>query len=234
MNKIEDEKINRKNENLIPYKGQKYNPINMKIYDTEILNKDSQENTKLQNKFKLRKDLEMFYNYQEENNLKIQKNKDINHCDYRKYADIDKRGYNILNFEKNYNKYHDNFQMKKCIEPWDYLKKNAGKNETISKKKLFINELRKQELDERLKQFKINRNESVKNLMNIKNEERFKIKELIPKSNNNKNKQINKSYSQPNIFMKNKDDWFNGNKTIFMEDMKYPKKSLFHDKEKND
>ena len=234
LNKIEDEKINRKNENLIPYKGQKYNPINMKIYDTEILNKDSQENTKLQNKFKLRKDLEMFYNYQEENNLKIQKNKDINHCDYRKYADIDKRGYNILNFEKNYNKYHDNFQMKKCIEPWDYLKKNAGKNETISKKKLFINELRKQELDERLKQFKINRNESVKNLMNIKNEERFKIKELIPKSNNNKNTQINKSYSQPNIFMKNKDDWFNGNKTIFMEDMKYPKKSLFHDKEKND
>ena len=73
MNKIEDEKINRKNENLIPYKGQKYNPINMKIYDTEILNKDSQENTKLQNKFKLRKDLEMFYNYQEENNLRNSK-----------------------------------------------------------------------------------------------------------------------------------------------------------------
>jgi hypothetical protein len=69
--------------------------------------------------------------------------------------------------------------------------------------------------------------------MNIKDEERFKIKELIPKINNNNNKQINKSYSQPHLFM-NKEDWFNGEKTIFMEDMKYPKKSLFHDKEKID
>ena len=79
--------------------------------------------------------------------------------------------------------------------------------------------------------FKENKTSNIKNLMNIKDEERFKIKELIPKINNNK--QINKSYSQPNIFM-NKEDWFNGEKTIFMEDMKYPKKSLFHDKEKID
>ena len=230
LNKIEDEKMYKKKGNLIPYRGQKYNPINMKTYDTDNLNNDDKESLKLQNKFKLRKDLEIYYNYQEEKNLEIQKNK---HCDYRNYADIDKRGYNIINFEKSYNKYQDNFPMKKVIEPWDYLKKNVGNNETISKKKLFINILKKQELDERLKQFKIIRNESVQNLMNIKDEERFKIKELIPKINNNNNKQINKSYSQPHLFM-NKEDWFNGEKTIFMEDMKYPKKSLFHDKEKID
>ena len=230
LNKIEDEKMYKKKGNLIPYRGQKYNPINMKTYDTDNLNNDDKESLKLQNKFKLRKDLEIYYINQEEKNLEIQKNK---HCDYRKYADIDKRGYNIINFEKSYNKYQDNFPMKKVIEPWDYLKKNVGNNETISKKKLFINILKKQELDERLKQFKIIRNESVQNLMNIKDEERFKIKELIPKINNNNNKQINKSYSQPHLFM-NKEDWFNGEKTIFMEDMKYPKKSLFHDKEKID
>ena len=230
LNKIEDEKMYKKKGNLIPYRGQKYNPINMKTYDTDNLNNDDKESLKLQNKFKLRKDLEIYYINQEEKNLEIQKNK---HCDYRNYADIDKRGYNIINFEKSYNKYQDNFPMKKVIEPWDYLKKNVGNNETISKKKLFINILKKQELDERLKQFKIIRNESVQNLMNIKDEERFKIKELIPKINNNNNKQINKSYSQPHLFM-NKEDWFNGEKTIFMEDMKYPKKSLFHDKEKID
>ena len=232
LNKLDDEKMYKKKVNLIPYKGQKYNPINMKLYDTEILNQNEKECSKLNNKFKLRKDLEMYYNYQEEKNLEIQKNKNFNHCDYRKYEDIDKRGYNIINFEKSYNKYHDNFPMKKVIEPWDYLKQYAGNNETISKKKLFISLFNKKELDERLKQFKMNRNESVKNLMNIKDEERFKINELIPKINNS-NKHINKSYSQPIIFM-NKEDWFSGEKTIFMENMIYPKKILFQNREKND
>ena len=66
-------------------------------------------------------------------------------------------------------------------DKWKVLKQKAGENETISKKKLYIEQLEKQELDDRLKQFKISRNEKINKLQNINEEKSFKIIPFISK-----------------------------------------------------
>ena len=119
--------------------------------------------------------------------------------------------------------------MKNNIDKWKVLKQKAGENETISKKKLYIEQLEKQELDDRLKQFKISRNEKINKLQNINEEKSFKIIPFISKIK--QDKQINKSLSQPNIFF-NKKIWFGNQRNICMETMQFPTKSSVKGKEK--
>ena len=189
--------------NLIPYRGQLYNPINMKHYDNENLNKieQSQLSNRLK-KFKIRSKLEEYYNFKNEENLEKEKEKNINHCNYIKYEKIDQRGYDILNFEKNYHKYLDNFKMKNNLEPWSLLKNNVGENETISKKKLYLIGSKNQQLEDKFKEFKTLRSQQINNFKIIKDKENFKIK-----PRNIEIKPLNKSFSQP-AFIINKQDWF--------------------------
>ena len=189
--------------NLIPYRGQLYNPINMKPYDKENLNKieQSQLSNRLK-KFKIRSKLDEYYNFKNEENLEKEKEKNINYYNYIKYEKIDQRGYDILNFENNYNKYLDNFKMKNNLEPWSLLKNNVGENETISKKKLYLIGSKNQQLEDKFKEFKTLRSQQINNFKIIKDKENFKIK-----PRNIEIKPLNKSFSQP-AFIINKQDWF--------------------------
>ena len=225
--KIKNKSVNK--ESNVPFRGQLYNPINMKVYDTLTLKKKDEEKSNKLRKYKIKTQFEDYYHLKDEQNYKIQKKKNINYCDYRKYIEIDKRGYDIITFDNNYNRYQDNFEMKNNIDKWKVLKQKAGENETISKKKLYIEQLEKQELDDRLKQFKISRNEKINKLQNINEEKSFKIIPFISKIK--QDKQINKSLSQPNIFF-NKQIWFGNQRNICMETMQFPTKSSVKGKEK--
>ena len=228
LNKINPNKSLSKG-NIIPYRGQLYNPINMNVYDSENLKKKDEKNSRGVIKYKIRNKLDEYYHFKNEENLINEKKKINNNCDYRKYINIDKRGYNILNFERNYNRYHDNYEMKNHFEPWKILKDNVGENETLSKKKLYIPKTKKEELDDKLKDFIINRKNIINNLNNINEEESFKRKPLINKKIY-KNKKLFKSYSQSNIFL-NKQEWFSHPKNCDMEKMDFPKKSIIKGKE---
>jgi hypothetical protein len=208
-NKFYNEELNKKDNNkpivgnLIPFKGQIYNPINMKPYDNEKLNEIKQKELSSRlKKFKIRSNLDQYYHFKNEDNLQKEMKNKINHCNYSKYANIDQRGYDILNFENNYHKYVDNFKMKNNLEPWYILKNNVGKNETISKKKLYLVKTKNQELEDKFKEFKTLRSQQINNFNILKDKENFQIK-----LRNNEIKPLNKSFSQP-IFKINKQDWF--------------------------
>jgi hypothetical protein len=92
--------------------------------------------------------------------------------------------------------------MKNNLEPWYILKNNVGKNETISKKKLYLVKTKNQELEDKFKEFKTLRSQQINNFKIIKDKENFKIK-----PRNIEIKPLNKSFSQP-AFIINKQDWF--------------------------
>ena len=208
-NKFYNEELNKIDNNkpivgnVVPFNGQIYNPINMKPYDNEKLNQIKQtELSHRLKKFKIRSNLDQYYHFKNEENLQKEMKNKINHCNYSKYATIDQRGYDILNFEKNYHKYLENFKMKNNLEPWSILKKNVGKNETISKKKLYEPATKNQELEDNFKEFKTLRSQQINNFNILKDKENLKIK-----PRNCEIKPLSKSFSQP-AFSINKQDWF--------------------------
>ncbi len=175
----------------------------MKPYDNEKLNEIKQKELSSRlKKFKIRSNLDQYYHFKNEDNLQKEMKNKINHCNYSKYANIDQRGYDILNFENNYHKYVDNFKMKNNLEPWYILKNNVGKNETISKKKLYEPATKNQELEDNFKEFKTLRSQQINNLNILKDKENLKIK-----PRNCEIKPLSKSFSQP-AFIINKKDWF--------------------------
>ena len=120
-----------------------YNPINFKIYNKEKL--DEIENLKNRNlRYSLKPKIENYYHSKDFINNSIP----LPFPDYNKYKYIDKRGYDIINLKPCYNKYKDNFNMKKIKNEWNSIINNLGENETISKSKLYEVNKNQEDLDE--------------------------------------------------------------------------------------
>ena len=120
-----------------------YNPINFKIYNKEKL--DEIENLKNRNlRYSLKPKIENYYHSKDFINNSIP----LPFPDYNKYKYIDKRGYDIINLKPCYNKYKDNFNMKKIKNEWNSIINNLGENETISKSKLYEVNKKQEDLDE--------------------------------------------------------------------------------------
>lgn len=223
MQKDIEEKERKKNDinrNVIPYKGQLYNPINMSVYDKDNLAlKDSKQYNRI-NRYRLRPSLDDYYRRKDyEREIRSEKRL-LNKLDYKRFQLSDKRGYDLLNMKDIYNKYKDNFyQYKNQNNDWERIQNGGSDNKTISISNIYKDPYDKADLDDNLYRFKQNRKKELNRLKPIENEEIFKANSIRRKvvSSSVDNVVHNKTQEIINKISMNKEDWFKKNKSIDMQ-----------------
>jgi hypothetical protein len=164
-----------------------YNPINFKIYNKEKL--DEIDNLKNRNlRYSLKPKIENYYHSKDFINNSLP----LPFPDYNKYKYIDKRGYDIINLKPCYNKYKDNFNMKKIKNEWNSIINNLGENETISKSKLYEVNKNQEDLDECHRNYVKNRNVEYIDFNNNKIKKNLKLFHKSQNENISNNLQWNK------------------------------------------
>ena len=223
MQKDIEEKERKKNDinrNVIPYKGQLYNTINMSVYDKDNLAlKDSKQYNRI-NRYRLRPSLDDYYRRKDyEREIRSEKRL-LNKLDYKRFQLSDKRGYDLLNMKDIYNKYKDNFyQYKNQNNDWERIQNGGSDNKTISISNIYKDPYDKADLDDNLYRFKQNRKKELNRLKPIENEEIFKANSIRRKvvSSSVDNVVHNKTQEIINKISMNKEDWFKKNKSIDMQ-----------------
>ena len=191
-----------------------YNPINFKIYNKEKL--DEIDNLKNRNlRYSIKPQIENYYHSKDFINNSLP----LPYPDYNKYKYIDKRGYDIINLKPCHNKYKDNFNMKKIKNEWNSLINNLGKNETITKSKLYEVNKNQEDLDECHRNYVKNRNIEYFDFNNKKIKKNLKLFQKRQSENN-----INLLWDKKNWFKDiNKSFELNENKVL-----KLGKEKNFH------
>ena len=146
--------------------GLLYNPVNQKVLDEDRLNKYISKEKAIKKRYERKNDIEEFYLCRDlaitDRNEKRQTNKKC----YEYYREVDNRGYDIVNFDKTYNKYKDNMSLKDHKNEWELLKeKSSEKNNNFKSKKTFRDNFDYSDANNNLYDFK-NKRES-KRFLNI-------------------------------------------------------------------
>ena len=210
------EKYKQENKNVIPYKGQLYNPINMNVYDKDnLLIKDSREYNRI-NRYRIRPQIDNYYRRKDfENNLRKEE-RNSHRVDYKKYIVNDKRGYDMFTFGDTYNYYKDHFKFKNDLTCWDLIKEGKGENETITKKGIYKDKYDKSDIDDNIYRFKNNRSTELNKLKPLSEEEKFHVNRSYSKITKDVNEQQNNNIIYPKNIEFNKDKWFSVNKNVHM------------------
>ena len=195
-----------------------FNPFNNEIYDKS---KYEELNQRMKNKilrFYLKPKIENYYHLQE-----LKKDEQKSHSmrtklDYKRFKEADKRGYDILNGNDNFNHYKNSVNCRNEQRPWELIKNGANENQTLDIKKMNIcrdNE----DINQRYKDNKMQRVNILKNLPKIENEKKFQLVNPPHKIshvllNRSKSEIFNHRYSisenSSNFMPKNL--WFSGEK----------------------
>lgn len=137
--------------------GLLYNPVNQQVLDSERLAIYEQKEKNKKRRYEKRKDVENYYFNKSlteaEKKEKIVENKKS----YEPFKEEDTRGYNIINFNNNFNKYKSNQKFKDLSNPWEQLKQKAGKESSLNKK-IFKNAYDYSDVEYNLHKFKSERN----------------------------------------------------------------------------
>ena len=197
-----------------------FNPFNNQIFDKE---KYEELNRKMKNKifrYSMKPKIENFYHME---NLKqdiLKSNSLRTKIIYNRFKEIDKRGYDIINGNDNFNHYKNSISCRNIERPWDMIKEGVNENQTIKNKKLYIC-YDAEDVNQRFKNNKLERKNMLQNLPKIEDEKIFHIQKPIPKINllkrNNSeifNKRYENSENNINIFRTDKDLWFSTGKNI--------------------
>ena len=208
--KTKIEKLKRRKRDSI------FNPINNEIFDKE---KFEEMNQKIKNKlyrYSLKNKIDNFY-HQADLKKDILKNNSLKtKVIYNRFKDIDKRGYDILNGNENFNHYKNSISCRNIERPWEMIKQGVNDNQTIENKNLYIC-YDSEDINQRYKDNKIKRHNFLKNLNKMENDKIFQIKKPIHKINgvllkrNNSqiyNKRYELSEGSKNIFNVDKNIWF--------------------------
>ena len=108
--------------------GLLYNPVNKKVLDQERLEAHDLKMKNKKKRYEKKNQIEEYFLkkdiYQTEINEKRKNNKKC----YEYYREEDNRGYDILNFDKNFHKYKSTLKLKDHKSDWDVLKEKADKS----------------------------------------------------------------------------------------------------------
>ena len=209
--KIKNEKLrNSKREEM-------FNPVNNVIYDKERLNKFDKNNQTSLLKFIHRPKIENYYRTKEYESEKKKEDSLKTKLNYDRYKLQDERGYDFINMKNIYNHYKNNSNCSNKKNAWELLKEKSGENETFTKKNIYKSPYDFTDVDKNEYEFKLKRNELLKNLPKIEDEESFKRKSIPHKI---KTRNINTSPINSHPFML-KDDWFRNPKNLNMKDFNF-------------
>jgi len=199
-----------------------FNPFNNEIYDKE---KYEEMNRKLKNKiyrYSLKPKIENFY-HREELRKDILKSGTLRtKIIYDRFKEIDKRGYDIINGQDNFNHYKNSISCRNIERPWDMIKEGVNSNQTLNDKNLYIC-YDAEDINQRFKNSKIERKNMLNQLEKIEDEKIFQIKKPIHKINEralkrNNSEILNKRYemleNNKNFFNMDKSLWFSKEKSI--------------------
>ena len=176
--KYEDE-LKEKNEKIRNRKrNEMFNPVNNIVYDKERL-KSFDNNIQIsQLKYRHRPSIENYYRRKEFENEKKNEEKLKNKLNYDRYKLQDERGYDLFNMQNTYNHYKNNASCSNKKNPWELLKEKSGENETFSKKKIYKSPFDTTDVDKNEYEFKLRREQLLKNLPKIEDEESFKRNQI--------------------------------------------------------
>ena len=152
--------------------------------------------------------------------MKMKKKKEEslkNKLNYDRYKLQDERGYDFINMKNIYNHYKNNSNCTNKKNAWELLKEKSGENETFTKKDIYKSPYDFTDVDRNEYEFKLKRNELLKNLPKIEDEESFKRKSIPQKI---KTRNVNTSPFTSHSFMQ-KEYWFRNPKNIDMKDFNF-------------
>ena len=138
---------------------------------------------------------------------------------YIKFKEIDKRGYDILNGENNFNQYKNSLECRNIQRPWEMIKNGVNENQTIKFKKIYDG-YDYEDVNQRFKDNEIERKRMLNNLPKIEDEIIFSMKKKDPKINLKRNNSVvfNNRYeildNNINKFNVDKNLWFSRDKEI--------------------
>ena len=199
-----------------------FNPFNNQIFDKE---KYEELNRKMKNKiyrYSLKPKIENFYHLENMKQDILKSNSLRTKIIYNRFKEIDKRGYDIINGNDNFNHYKNSISCRNIERPWDLIKEGVNENQTIKDKKLYIC-YDAEDVNQRFKNNKIERKNMLQNLPKIEDEKIFhihkpihKIKENLLRRNNSEiyNKRYEISENNINSFNIDKGLWFSSVKNI--------------------
>ena len=212
------EDLKAKNEKLINMKRHEmFNPVNNIIYDKERLENYDKNIHTSQLKYRHRPKIENYYRTKEYENEKKKEECLKYKLNYDRYKLQDERGYDFFNMKNIYNHYKNNSNCSNKKNAWELLKEKSGENETFTKKSIYKSPYDFTDVDKNEYEFKLKRNELLKKLPKIEDEESFKRKSIPHKI---KTRNIKTSSLNSNSFML-KDDWFRNPKNIDMKDFNF-------------
>ena len=194
-----------------------FNPVNNVIYDKEKLNLYDKNNQTSLLKYIQRPKIENYYRTKEYENEKKKEESLKNKLNYDRYKLQDERGYDFINMKNIYNHYKNNSNCTNKKNAWELLKEKSGENETFTKKSIYKSPYDFTDVDRNEYEFKLKRNELLKKLPKIEDEESFKRKSIPHKI---KTRNVNTSPFTSHSFMQ-KEYWFRNPKNIDMKDFNF-------------
>ena len=181
-NKFQEEKKNEMNKLKSIKRNTVFNPFNSEIYDKEKYEEDERKKQKKIYRYSLKPGIEL---YQKQQNLRKEIKKDKllkSKLIYQRFKYMDKRGYDFFTGKEKYNQYKKSVSCRNVQDQWEMIKNGVNNNETLSNKNLYIC-YDKDDCEQKFNEMKINRENMIKNLKKMENEEIFKIKKNPPKIN---------------------------------------------------
>ena len=189
-----------------------FNPVNNIIYDKERLENYDKNIHTSQLKYRHRPKIENYYRTKEYENEKKKEHLLKNKLNYDRYKLQDERGYDFFNMKNTYNHYKNTASCNNKKNPWELLKDKAGENETFSKKQIYKSPYDTTDVDKNEYEFRIKREQLLKNLPKLENEESFRRIEIPHKI---KNRNISTSPDTRQGFI-DKEVWFRNPRNIDM------------------
>ena len=207
------EELKEKNEKILNMKRREiFNPVNNIIYDNERLEHYDKNIHTSQLKYRHRPKIENYYRTKEFENEQKKENLLKNKLNYDRFKLQDERGYDFFNMKNTYNHYKNTASCNNKKNPWELLKDKAGENETFSKKQIYKSPYDTTDVDKNEYEFRIKREQLLKNLPKLENEESFRRIEIPHKI---KNRNISTSPDTRQGFI-DKEVWFRNPRNIDM------------------
>ena len=207
------EELKEKNEKILNMKRREiFNPVNNIIYDKERLENYDKNIHTSQLKYIQRPKIETYYRTKEYESEKKKEDSLKNKLNYDRYKLQDERGYDFINMKNIYNHYKNNSNCTNKKNAWELLKEKSGENETFTKKDIYKSPYDFTDVDKNEYEFKLKRNELLKKLPKIEDEESFRRVEIPHKI---KIRNISTSPDAGQGFM-DKEVWFRNPRNIDM------------------
>ena len=198
-----------------------FNPFNNEIYNKEKYDELNQKEKNRIYRYTIKQKMDNYYHQAELKNDIIKNNSLKTKVSYNKFKEIDKRGYDILNWKNNFNHYKNSLECRNIQRPWEMIKNGLNENQTIKFKKIY-DCYDYEDVNQRFKDNEIKRKRMLNSLPKIEDEKIFSMKKQVPKINLKRNSSVvfNKRYeifdNNKNKFNVDKNLWFSREKEIFL------------------